>query len=576
MEMKRFSSRHCLFLFTSLIVLSGCSLSSSGSGTYSYASGTLLEKKDVSGIVYHDFYAQSQGSGSDSLLSKGNEKCLVIPIAFSDCPFSDQRLADLAVAFNGTSEETHYWESVSSFYQKSSFNQLTLSFTVAPVYTVGSTAVNFLAKSTDINSSKGAVSSTMALAINAYKSKTGNSCKDFDVDGNGFIDAVYLIYSCPDYASAKDQNLSDLAEREGYWAYTARDSSAHADTASPVGRSFTWASYDFMYRGVTERSSAESSITVDAHTYIHETGHLLGLDDYYSYTPSEDDYTNEAYKYYTPTGGLDMMDLNILDHDAWSKFALGWSKPYVVTSNETFPLTIELEESQLQGDCLLIPAYGEAYNGTAFDEYVMVELYTPDHLNALDATNKYASNYKYPQGFFIPGVKISHVDARICHYQSRSFDYNIDISKLSQLISASTSSSYYRVGASNTPNRSAKEGYRLIHLLEANGVNTFANTEFHSKYNDEYFYANNGTLFQGETGRSDFSLTRFASFFENKLTTPASSNASSSVASSPSSTTIGLFNSGKAFGYSLRINGLKSVVVNGETTYKVSLTITKA
>jgi hypothetical protein len=93
-----------------------------------------------------------------------------------------------------------------------------------------------------------------------------------------------------------------------------------------------------------------------------------------------------TYKYYTPTGGLDMMDLNILDHDAWSKFALGWNRnPMSITSELSFPLTVNSKKAKLQGDCLLIPAAGESYNGSAFDEYMMVELYTPDGLNALDA-----------------------------------------------------------------------------------------------------------------------------------------------------------------------------------------------
>jgi hypothetical protein len=309
---------------------------------------------------------------------------------------------------------------------------------------------------------------------------------------------------------------------------------------------------------------------VDAHTYIHETGHLLGLDDYYSYAPSENDYSNPAYRYFMPTGGLDMMDLNILDHDAWSKLALGWAKPYVVTSDLSFPLTLELEESQIQGDCLLIPAAGEDYNGTAFGEYLMLELYTPDGLNALDATTKYASAYKYPQGFFIPGVKISHIDARIAHYQSKTFDYEVDLSTLKDAIKSSTTSSYYRVGASNTPSRSSQEGYRLIHLLEANGQLTFSNVDRLSKWNGEYFYANNGTLFEAEDERSTFTMKKFTDFFVNHQST-ASAN-SSSAADSP----LALFNNGKVFGYQITVNGIKAFTVSGETTYKASITITKA
>lgn len=555
-----------------LLFLSACSIGVTVHGSYSYLEGTPLTQKDVSAITYHDFFAQSQGGASDSILSVGNVKGLVIPVGFTDYAWDkNSRLQDLDAAFNGKSAETHYWESVSSFYEKSSFSKLHLSFTIASPFETGVSAASFLTKSTDINSSKSAVSSLLASAVNAYKTKTGDSCKDFDADGNGLIDAVYLIYACPDYLVSSDKGLTDLAEREGYWAYTARDSSAHPNVGSPVGRSFTWASYDFLYRGVSERASSEADISVDAHTYIHETGHLLGLDDYYSYTPNQADYTNPNYKYYMPTGGLNMMDLNILDHDAWSKFALGWSKPYVVTSDLSFPLTIELNESQLAGDCLLIPAAGSTYNGTAFDEYLVVELYTPDGLNALDAKTKYASAFKYPQGFFIPGIKISHVDARIAHYQNKSFDYSVDMTTFKDTIKSSTTSSYYRVGASNSPDRSSKDGYRLNHLLEANGTLTFSNLDYATKYQDEYFYANNGTLFEPEDERSTFTMDKFTSFFENHDASTTSSEASSSTPSG-----VPLFNNGKKFGYEIRVNGIKAVTSDDKTSYKASLTITKA
>lgn len=568
--------RHLLQSGLALVFLSSCSIAVTIHGSYSYLTGTPLTQKDVSAVTYHDFFYQSQGGASDSLLSKGNVKCLVVPIGFTDYTWNnDQRLEDLKVAFNGKSAETHYWESVSSFYEKSSFSQLHLSFTIAAPYETGVSATAFLSESTDINSSKSSVSSLMAQAVSSYKTKTGDSCKDFDADSNGLIDAVYLIYACPDYLVAKDKGLTALGGRQGYWAYTARDSSAHPNVESPVGRSFTWASFDFLYRGVDERASGEETIKVDAHTYIHETGHLLGLDDYYSYTPNESDYSNAKYKYYMPTGGLDMMDLNILDHDAWSKLALGWSKPYVVTSDLSFPLTVELDESQLKGDCLLIPASGESYNGTAFGEYLVVELYTPDGLNELDGKTKYASAYKYPQGFFIPGIKISHVDGRIARYQNKSFDYNVDLANFKSELSSSAASSYFRVAASNTPNRSSEEGYRLIHLLEANGKLTFSNTGYETTWKNEYFYANNSTLFEPEDERSTFTMNKFSAFFENHENGSASSYSSSSSSGSESVSSA-LFNSGKSFGYQIRVNGIKAVTSSSSTTYKASLTITKA
>ena len=324
--------------------------------------------------------------------------------------------------------------------------------------------------------------------------------------------------------------------------------------------------------GFLGKNGAGKSTIIKAVVGMHETGHLLGLDDYYSYTPGESDYTNMAYKYEMPTGGLDMMDLNILDHDAWSKFALGWNRPYVITEDLSFPLTFELEESQVAGDFVLIPAAGEGYNGTAFGEYLMIELYTPDNLNELDSKTKYAPDYKYPRGFFMPGVKISHVDARMARYANRTFDYNVDMTTFKNDIKSSTASSYYRLGASNSANRSSKEGYRLIHLLEGNGTFTFGNQDY-EKWDNEYFYANNSTLFEAEDERSTFDMTRFSSFFLNRKTI---SSASSSSSSSSATLTQGLFNNGREFPYTIRVNGIQGTTIEGETTYKASLTIVKA
>lgn len=528
-----------------------------GSLDFSYLpASTTLTKKAVSAITYSDFAFQSQGGTGDSLPSVGKSKTLVIPVEFSDYPFSSQALADLEVAFNGTSEQTKYWESVSSFYEKSSFGQLSLTAHLAPVYSSGKKAVDLLSESNRNDVLPSAVVSLLRSAVANFKN-SGDSCKDFDINGNGLIDGVYLIYSCPDYLSASKNGNTEIAARQGYWAFTARDTQASANLDSPAASLFTWASYDFMYRG--------TATGVDAHTYIHETGHLLGLDDLYSYTANDDSYTNAKYKYYLPTGALDMMDYNLLDHNVWNKLALGWTAPYVLSDDLSYPLTVELDESQWAGDCLLIPARGQSYNGTAFDEYLLVELYTPDGLNQLDASTSYASYY--PLGFSMPGVKISHVDARLARCSGAQFDYLSDLSSFKSDVQKSTRSSYYRVAASNTPNRSSVEGYRLLHLLEAKGSNTLQNANYQScasAYGEgnALFYANNGSLFAPDDEHYFFAMNRFASFFERSKIIDSS--------------TIPLFNNGAEFGYEIRVNGIQSRLVDGVSRYQTSLTITKA
>jgi M6 family metalloprotease-like protein len=564
--MKKTFFRQASLLSLLVGILSSCSLSESSSGSYSYREGTLLSKRSVSSLTYHDFFYQSQGGGLDCLPGTGSFRTLVLPIEFSDYPFSDSFASDLEKAFNGKAEgtssdsssseddeDTGYWESVQSFYETSSFGKLTLTATIADSFEIAMTAEDFMEQSPSHS-----LRSTDVLreAVANYKTVMGDDCRSFDSDGNGFLDAVYLIYSCPDYTNADYPNLT-TDQKENYWAYTSWDNRASANALSPAANAYTWASEDFIYKGV------EEGVGVDAHTYIHETGHLLGLDDYYSYAPNDDSYTDLKYKYYEPTGGLDMMDCNILDHNMWSKFALGWAEPYVLDADSSYPLTVELKESQSTGDFLLIPEADSSFNGTAFGEYMMVELYTPDGLNALDAGTAYGGNY--PRGFSIPGVKITHVDSRLAHFTSSvAYDYDVDPSSKAFLSDYSGSSSYYRVGASNTPSKSTEDGYRLLHVMEANGTNTFANLDYEDYQSG--FWANNGTLFEAEEGRDSFTMEKFASFFENQDAIVES--ASSSTISSP----MGLFNDGHPFGYEIFLNGIREA----DGVYEVSLTIEKA
>ena len=60
------------------------------------------------------------------------------------------------------------------------------------------------------------------------------------------------------------------------------------------------------------------------------------------------------------------MDNNIGDHDAFSKFALGWITPKLVTKEEE----ISLKSFGKSGDALIISS---DFVGNAFDEYLIIE-----------------------------------------------------------------------------------------------------------------------------------------------------------------------------------------------------------
>ena len=74
-----------------------------------------------------------------SLPTSGEVNALVVPINFTDYIFTSKQLNNLNKAFNGTSIQTGF-ESVSTYYKKSSYNQLNLSFTILPAYQTNKSA----------------------------------------------------------------------------------------------------------------------------------------------------------------------------------------------------------------------------------------------------------------------------------------------------------------------------------------------------------------------------------------------------------------------------------------------------
>jgi hypothetical protein len=175
---------------------------------------------------------------------------------------------------------------------------------------------------------------------------------------------------------------------------------------------YGWISTQFMNEGV-------DAPAVDAHTFTHESGHLLGLPDYYSY-----DFSGIGAR--AAQGGIAMMDLNIGDQDSFSKIALGWSDPYYVTED----CVVELKPNEASGDCILL---ADNWNGTAFDEYILLDLETPTGINKMDAETAYPGRQKY---YNTPGIRAYHVDARLAKY---ALDSNGSLS----LVKESGQTDYY-------------------------------------------------------------------------------------------------------------------------------------
>ena len=462
---------------------SGFSYSSSSSSYSEESYPSLSTSMSEEGEGYYrpssvneniNFYKIGKCNEEALLPSKGKFHLLVLPIEFSDCPFGESRLNDIRTAFSGSSEDTRYWESLESFYEKSSYGKLDFEFTFADPCVLARTPMEWFNQNKDKTAKPGTrfrdapeMMGQLALqsAVRNYKNNTGDDCLKFDSDDDGFIDACLMIYSCHDSsASRREANpyYPEITDKNTYgslfWAFQYTDqSSPTGNLLSPVGNRYFWASYDFFYEGVKEGQG------VDAHTLIHETGHILGTDDYYNYANNETA---------NPCGNLMMMAANILDHDSFTKMTFGWTSPYVATGDTE----IVLHPFESTGECLLL---ADSWNGTSYDEYVLFELYTPTGLNELDANNSYSGK----QGYSRPGIIAYHIDARLVKARSFSEDgvaqaseflTDAEVQNFETTAKKARDRGYYIVpGTTNTAHYDASliqnRGYELIQLIQSGG-----------------------------------------------------------------------------------------------------------
>jgi len=363
-------------------------------------------------------YTANNAYEIDSAPTIGDTNLLVIPVWFNDSTtyISESKRegvrSDIYKTFFGNALDTG-WQSVKSYYETLSDGALNLNGTVSGWYECGYNSSTFAYTNGKYSTSNDPTCKIVTKAVDWYFSTyTSDSRDNYDSDGNGLIDAVILIYGTADYIQRQNSNADNL------WAYTywLQDSSK-INTTNPGPNTFLWASYDFMYgtsdatqtrTGKSNKGSGDTKhCTLDAHTYIHEMGHVFGLDDYYDYSGQ-----------YSPAAGFSMQDTNVGSHDPYSALTFGWGKTYIPTES----CTITLKPYQSDHEVILLtPSWND--KDSPFDEYLLVEFFTPTGLNELDCNYIYSSDS--PLGPKAYGIRLWHVDARLVKVTSRVSSSNI-------------------------------------------------------------------------------------------------------------------------------------------------------
>lgn len=405
--------------------------------------------------------------------NKGENKMLVIPIAFTDSGDEktlNQHYIYIQNAFFGDTS-VNKSESVTAFYNKSSYGNLKITGEVAPWYKLDIASSDWKKKgSSNTDASR-------RITLEAVKYLVENNLiniNDYDANEDGYIDSVYAIYDYP-YSSSN-------SDSEFFWAYTdfIKDKEYGLNNNPPYVNAYCWSS---SYFAITDSKKS------DASTYIHETGHLLGLEDYYNTGNRKQGY------HFQPTGFFDLMDSNQGDHTVFSKYLLNWSSPKVIKKGINGKIT--LRDFSSSGDYLLLPL-DDKYQNNPFGEYLLLEYFTPQGLNTPNGVryqetdiNGNLITFEFPNFY---GLKVYHVDARLAYYEKKTIPTRtricyIDDPKAEEL----TKDKEILVNFATNNSIADKDVGKvnpLYHLLEASGENTFKDGKLATK----------GTLFKyGDT-----------------------------------------------------------------------------
>ena len=394
-------------------------------GSYDYYYAVNAEGNPVElGTTYEVLKNRSK---RNILQAEGKRKILVVPVQFPDFTYShlgitkDEYIENLNKAFFGKAKNNKY-VSVAEYYNRSSYGKLEITGEVCTEFFTFHQSVNYInVKKTEQKE----IGEAYTSVVNTWYETTFNkSINEFRVDPNDENSgvAIFMVYTYPSDSTTSGSSF--------FWAYTLSD------------KPLAWASYSTL-------NTFDGN--PDAHTLIHEVGHMFGLNDYYPSSEKDTNTSNEP----EPTGRIDMMDCSIGDHTAFSKMVYNWTRPYHIKDS------CEISISPLinKGDLILI---NDHWNNTVFDEYFLIELYSPLGLNFQDSnsSNTYA---KLPT---LPGIKIYHVDARLAYYDNRNAFNGYADEKGTVTPSATTNIAYAHDNNTYTSSAESGEDYKKNYLYE--------------------------------------------------------------------------------------------------------------
>jgi len=456
------------------------------------------EKRDVSFLNYN--------LGSGFAPANGKQKILLVPIALSGTP--TYKWNETYYGYM-TANQTR----IHDYYYNASMGKLDVTVdlggTLAKMYQSSFTESSFDENTVGEDEAWENLYSMIESATSWVQNTFGINLDDYDSDDDGYVDSIHFMVD----GSDKGEWGSAL------WPHMNTMNVSAGTTAKPVTNTYSMSNLNHIS---------------DAWTTIHEQGHIYGIEDYYDY----------AYKMDT-IGSYDMQSYGVMDWNSFSKLSNGWVSPYYVDgTSDSF--TIEIEPSATTGDCILIPSSG-GWNGTPFDEYILIELFANCGNNSYfwGKSGGYSGN---------AGCRVYHVDARLWEFNYSHYNQyqgTITGGRYVDDPTAETSYTYWQIAHDNTVGNeyaspqvtATKDAYRLLHLIQSGGTNTFENTSSSARHElayDDLFVTGDTFSIGSHNGYTNYG----PSFFEESTT----------------------FNNGEAFNYGIKFVSVSSTKATIEIT----------
>jgi M6 family metalloprotease-like protein len=302
------------------------------------------------------------------LPAEGSPKIVVLLVDFPNYPHTTDSSVFAEKLFGNGNPSAMPFDSLRNYYQRSSYGKLNIQGTVLGWYRARHWR-GFYSLGYQTRHSINGVKKLIKEAFNHYAAE--HDFSQYDNNGDGKIDYFCIIWTGP------DKGWSSI-----WWGWCNNNGSLFANdpfTVSGKGLSvFSWQ---------WEKNESQNQPEYTPQTIIHETGHALGLPDYYDYDEKKGPSGG--------VGGLDIMDGNDYDHNCFSKWMLEWLTPSCEITSGAY--TVSLRPAAITKDGVAImPGAGTI---DPFSEFFMVQ----------NRTAGIENDFRLPNSGFL----IWHVDARL-------------------------------------------------------------------------------------------------------------------------------------------------------------------